>query len=132
MDIVNAKTILLTKVKGAKLAKEEQEVIVKGTLAAAIASEKIAVDAETLSVVKNKVATMVLNGAKKEEIISFLASTLNISADTAAKIANKIATDSLKTSIMGLLGPIGLVIAAVTAAIAIFTAWKKSEEEKEE
>jgi RNA polymerase-binding transcription factor DksA len=128
-DIATAKTILLTKAKGAQLTVEQKAAVSKGVLAAALAAEDISLDKNTLTTVKNKVAAMVLNGAKKEEIVAYLATIPGITAETAAKIANKLATDALKTSIMGLLGPIALIIAAVTAVVAAFTAWNKAQEE---
>lgn len=128
-DIAAAKTILLTKAKGAQLTVEQQAVVSKGVLAAALAAEDISLDKNTATTVKNEVAAMILNGAKKEEIIAYLTTIPGITAETAAKIANKLATDALKTSIMGLLGPIALVIAAVTALVAAFNAWEKSQEE---
>ena len=121
-EIAAAKTILLTKAKGASLTKEQQEVVTKGVLAAALAAEKVALDANIATEVKEKIVSMVLAGAKKEEFIAYLTNTAGIRADTAEKIANKLVTDSLKTSIMGL-------VAAVTVAIAIFNAWKKAQEE---
>ena len=128
-DIAAAKTILLTKAKGAQLTVEQQAVVSKGVLAAALAAEDISLDKNTATTVKNKVAAMILNGAKKEEIIAYLSTIPGITAETAAKIANKLATDALKTSIMGLLGPIALIIVAITAVVAAFTAWNKAQEE---
>lgn len=128
-DIAKAKTILLTKAKGAELAEDQTATIVKGALAAAIKAEGIAVDANTLKTMKKVTAQMVANGATQEEIAGYIASKLTCDADTAAKIANKIATESLKTSIYSLLWPIGLVIAAITALVTAFKLWEQHEEE---
>ena len=52
-----------------------------------------------------------------------------VDKETAAKVANKVATDALNTSLKSLLGWIGLIIIAVTAVVAIFQAWSKAQEE---
>jgi hypothetical protein len=77
---------------------------------------------------KATIATKVQNGETEKEIAGYIAKTLGCSQETAAKIANKLATDALNISTKALLGPLALVIAAVTAGIAIF---KLSEKQKQ-
>lgn len=127
--IAAAKTILLTTAKNADMTADKKRIVTMGAAVAAMQAEGLALDKNKRAYIARLVAQKVANGATKEEIATFLASKLGIDADTAAKIANKIATDSLKTSIMGLLGPIALIIAAVTAVVAAFTAWNKAQEE---
>lgn len=129
-DIAAAKTILLTKAKTAELTVDQTATIVKGSLAAAIKAEGLSVSDNTLNVMKLVVAKKIQNGATEEEIASWIASKLGCDADTAAKIANKIATDSLKTSISSLLGPIALVVAAMGLLIGVIKAYNKAQEEK--
>lgn len=131
-DIAAAKTILLTKAKEAELTADQTATIVKGSLAAAVKAEGLSVSDNTLNVMKLVVAKKIQNGATEEEIAAWIASKLGCDADTASKIANKIATDSLKTSISSLLGPIALVVAAMGLLIGVVKAYNKAKEEEEQ
>ena len=128
--IAAAKTVLLTTAKNADMTADQKRVVTMGAAAAAMKAEGLSLDKNKRAYIARLVAQKAASGATKEEIAAFLASKLGIDADTAAKIANKIATDSLKTSIMGLLGPIGAAVAIITALVAAFNAWNKAQEEK--
>ena len=129
IDIQNAKILLSKGIKEADLTTDQKAVIIKGALAAAIESEGVSVSKATLAVLKHNIAKMVNNNASKQEIANYIASKIGCDADTAAKIANKIATDSLTTSIWTLLGPLGLIVAGVTAVVAVFKMWSNHMEE---
>ena len=55
-----------------------------------------------------------------------------VNAETAAKVANKVATDALNVSLKSLLGPIGLIIAAIGVIIGLFTAWSEKQKQMAE
>lgn len=128
-EIAAAKTVLLTTAKNADMSADQKRIVMTGAVSAALKAEGVSLDKNKRAYIARLVSQKLANGASKEEVATFLASKLGIDAETASKIANKIATDSLKTSIMGLLGPIGLIIAAITAVVAAFNAWNKAQEE---
>lgn len=131
--------VLSKKNKASKIADQ----IVTNSLSAALKAQNIEITKEEAIKLKSIIASKLKEGISLKEAIATALGTLRtkesknaINAETAAKIANKTATDALNASTKALLGPVGLIIGAVTAAIAVFTAYskaqKKAMEEKAE
>lgn len=131
--------VLSKKNKASKIADQ----IVTNSLSAALKAQNIEITKEEAIKLKSIIASKLKEGVSLKEAIAIALGTLRtkesknaINAETAAKIADKTATDALNVSTKALLGPIGLVIAAVTVAITAFTAYskaqKKAMEEKAE
>ena len=128
-EVMAARALLAKGAKEANLTTVQKEVLWTGILTAATRSEIGALNAETKARLALLAKQIISEKLQKEEIANRLVNILGINKETAAKIANKLATDALNGSIKALLGPIGLVIAAVTAAIAIY---KKLQKQKAE
>lgn len=129
LDVRAAKILLLTKVKQGELTTDQLRIVTIGAVSAALGKEKLGLDANKQAYISRLVAQKVANKASKEEIALFLAAKLGIDKDTAAKIANKIATDALNVSLKSLLGPIGLVIAALGGIIVVLQRYTQKTKE---
>ena len=135
-DEITAKHLLYNAAKKGEVATDAAQAASKTLLTGLLRTEKITIDENTASLIQNKIAEEMANGASLEAAITTALSTkltgLDAAVtdkDTAAKIANKIAADALGTSLKAMLGPIGWVIAALTALITVLTAVSKHQEE---
>lgn len=135
-DEITAKHLLYNAAKKGEVATDAAQAASKTLLTGLLRTEKITIDENTASLIQNKIAEEMANGASLEAAITTALSTkltgLDAAVtdkDTAAKIANKIAADALGTSLKAMLGPIGWVIAALTALVTILTLVAKKQEE---
>lgn len=135
-DEITAKHLLYNAAKKGEVATDAAQAASKTLLTGLLRTEGITIDKNTASLIQNKIAEEMANGASLEAAITTALSTklTGLDAaitdkDTAAKIANKIAADALGTSLKAMLGPIGLVIAALTALVTILTIVAKKQEE---
>ena len=135
-DEITAKHLLYNAAKKGEVATDAAQAASKTLLTGLLRTEKITIDENTASLIQNKIAEEMANGASLETAITTALSTkltgmdaAITDKDTAAKIANKIAADALGTSLKAMLGPIGWVIAALTALITVLTAVSKHQEE---
>ena len=117
-----------------KIASKTAEIIVNSSLSKSLKTYNIEITKKEAATLKENIASKLREGASLKEAIAIELGTLRtkqsknaIDAETAAKIADKTATDALNASTKALLGPIGLIIGVVTAAITVFTAYSKAQ-----
>lgn len=135
-DEITAKHLLYNAAKKGEVATDVAQTASKTLLTGLLRTEGITIDKNTASLIQNKIAEEMANGASLEAAITTALSTkltgldtAITDKDTAAKIANKIAADALGTSLKAMLGPIGWVIAGLTALVTILTIVAKKQEE---
>ena len=133
---IAAKNAVLSALKKGDIADSAVQANMTTLLTGLLKAHGLELDKETASLIQNKIAEEMANGASLESAITTALSTkltgMNAAItdkDTAAKIANKIAADALGTSLKAMLGPIGWVIAALTALVSILTIVAKKQEE---
>jgi hypothetical protein len=63
------------------------------------------------------------NEERTKQIAKILRGNFKLSENTAAKIANKIATEGLNKAITATVSVLGIVTIAITAAIAVYKIW---------
>lgn len=127
-ELLAAKILLLKGVKYADMNADEKAVVIKGALSAALKAEGVSLDKNTLSTTANAVAEAVASGANEKSLATTIANTAGINAETAAKIANTIATKGLGASMMAVVGPILAVVAVIGGVIAAYKLWSKHQE----
>lgn len=133
---INGETVIALALGKQKKADKIAEATITGVLVTALKAENIELTKEEAATLKSIIASQLREGASLKEAIATALVTLRskdakkaINAETAAKVADKAATDALNTSIKSLLGPIGLAITALTALVAILSAVAKAQEE---
>lgn len=133
---IAAKNAVLSALKKGDIADSAVQANMTTLLTGLLKAHGLELDKDTASLIQNKIAEEMANGASLEAAITTALSTkltgmdaAITDKDTAAKIANKIAADALGTSLKAMLGPIGWVIAALTALITVLTAVAKHQEE---
>ena len=133
---IAAKNAVLSALKKGDIADSAVQANMTTLLTGLLKAHGLELDKDTASLIQNKIAEEMANGASLEAAITTALSTkltgmdaAITDKDTAAKIANKIAADALGTSLKAMLGPIGWVIAALTALVSILTIVAKKQEE---
>ena len=136
---INGETVIALALGKQKKADKIAEATITGVLVTALKAENIEITKEEAAKLKGLIASKLREGASLKEAIATALVTLRsgdakkaINAETAAKVADKAATDALNISIKSLLGPIGLAIAAITAIISGFKLWSDHMKEAAE
>ena len=135
MDEINATLALKTALQKGEAGTEAALAAVKTLVIAALKKEGIELNATAKAQLDKLIADELAQGSDLKTAITKALVTLRTRAnkqavkdETAAKVANKIATDALNISLKSLLGWIALIIAAIGILVYALQAWQQNQE----